>query len=112
MTIDERFKYLRVMQHRYVEVDRKEKGVLLTEMESVTTLHRKSLIRHMNGRLERKRRRKQRGRTYGPKVDDAIRVISESLNYICPERLTPSLVSMAKHLAARGGADPQAHQTR
>ena len=36
MTIDERFKYLRLMRHRYVEADRKEKGVLLTEMESVT----------------------------------------------------------------------------
>ena len=102
MTIDERLKYLGVMRSRYAEADRKEKGVLLTEMESVTTLHRKTLIRRMNGRLERKRRRKQRGRTYGPKVDDAIRVISESLDYICAERLTPNLVSMAKHLAAHG----------
>jgi len=102
MTIDERFKYLRLMRQRYVEADRKEKGLLLTEMESVTTLHRKTLIRHMNGRLERKRRRKQRGRTYGAKVDDAIRVISESLDHICAERLAPNLASMAKHLGAHG----------
>ena len=102
MTIDERFKYLRLMRQRYVEADRKEKGVLLAEMESVTTLHRKTLIRHMNGGLERKRRRKQRGRTYGAKVDDAIRVISESLDHICAERLAPNLASMAKHLGAHG----------
>ena len=102
MTIDERFKYLRVMRRHYVEADRKEKGVLLTEMERATALHRKTLIRRMNGSLQRKRCRKQRGRTYGAKVDDAIRVISESLDRICAERLAPNLVSMAKHLAAHG----------
>ena len=102
MTIDERLKYLRIMRHHYVGADRKEKGVLLTEMERATGLDRKTLIRRMNGSLQRKRRRKQRGRTYGPKVDDAIRVISESLDHICAERLAPNLVSMAKHLDAHG----------
>jgi hypothetical protein len=52
-------------------------------MEAVTELHRKSLIRLLNGSLERKPRRRQRGRTYGPQVDDALRVIAESLDYIC-----------------------------
>lgn len=102
MTIDERFKYLRLMRRRYVHANRKGRGVLLTEMESVTGLHRKTLIRHMNGSLRRKPRGKQRGRTYGAKVDDAIRVISESLDHICAERLTPNLVCMAQHLAAHG----------
>jgi hypothetical protein len=32
-------------------------------------------------------------------VHDAIRIISESLDYICAERLTPSLVQTARHLA-------------
>ncbi len=36
--------------------------------------------------------RKQRGRTYGPKVDDALRVIAESFHYVCAERLVPNLV--------------------
>ncbi|MBC8252676.1 MAG: integrase [Ardenticatenia bacterium] len=54
----------------------------------------------MNGSLERKPRRRQRGRTYGPEVDDALRVIAESMDYICAERLTPNLTSLAKHLAA------------
>jgi hypothetical protein len=35
-------------------------------------------------------------------VDDALRVIYESLDYICAERLTPSLGWMAKHLAKHG----------
>jgi hypothetical protein len=71
-------------------------------METVTELHRKSLIRLMNSSLVRRPRRRQRGRTYGPEVDDALRVIAESTDYICAERLTPSLTWLAEHLAVHG----------
>jgi hypothetical protein len=71
-------------------------------MEAITGLHRKSLIRLISGSLERKPRRKQRGRTYGPEVDDALRVISESLDHICAERLQPNAVWMATHLEQHG----------
>jgi hypothetical protein len=100
MTIDERRKYLRKMQERYLQADRKERGQLLDEMETVTELHRKSLIRLMRSSLARQPRRRQRSRTYGPEVDDALRVIAESTDYICAERLTPNLNWLAKHLAA------------
>ena len=100
MTIDERRKYLRAMKKRYVRADRKAKEHLLDEMEAVTSLHRKSLIRLMNGSLERKPRRRQRERAYGADVDYALKVIYESLDYVCAERLTPNLVWMAKHLDA------------
>jgi len=66
MTIDERHKYLRQMQKRYRGADRPTREHLLDEMEHVTELHRKSLIRLMAGDLERKVRTQQRGRTYGP----------------------------------------------
>ena len=102
MTLDERLKYLRTMKKRYVKASRVEKGRLLDEMEAVTGMHRKSLIRRMNGNLDRKPRCKQRGETYGPEVDDALRVIYESFDHICADRLTPNLVWMAKHLAAHG----------
>ena len=102
MTIDERRKYLRKMQERYFRAGRKERGDLLDEMETVTELHRKSLIRLMKGSLARQPRRRQRSRTYGPEVDDALRVIAESTDYICAERLTPNLTWLAKHLAAHG----------
>lgn len=102
MTINERRKYLRRMKRRYVKAGREERGHLLDEMEAVTEMHRKSLIRLMNGSLERKVRSRQRGETYGPEVDDALRVIDESLDYICADRLTPALVGMAAHLAAHG----------
>ena len=102
MTIDERRKYLRTMKKRYIRSDRRTKGELLDEMEAVSGLDRKTLIRLMNGRLERKPRRRQRGVTYGPDVDDALRVIHESADFICAERLTPNLVWLARHLAAHG----------
>jgi IS30 family transposase len=102
MTVDERRKYLRKMQKRYRKADRRERGHLLDEMEAVLGQHRKSLIRHMSSSLERKPRRRQRGRTYGADVDDALRVIAESVDYICAERLTPSLPWLARHLAAHG----------
>ena len=102
MTIDERRKYLRMMQKRYQRADRKERGRLLDEMEAIAELDRKSLVRLMGGGLERQPRQRQRGRTYGPEVDDALRVIAESMDYICPERLTPNLTWLAQQLAAHG----------
>jgi hypothetical protein len=102
MTVDERRKYLRMMQKRYVRASRRERGELLDEMEIFTTMHRKSLVRLLNSSLERKPRKQQRSRTYGPEVDDALRVISESMDYICAERLTPNLRWLAKQLANHG----------
>jgi len=52
MSIGEQRKYSRRMQKRYRQADRKERGQLLDEMEAVTELHRKSLIRLMNGDLD------------------------------------------------------------
>lgn len=94
--------YLRRMQKRYKEQDKAGRGVLLTEMNLMTKLTRKTLIRRMNSSLEQPRRRRERGRTYGAAVDDALRVIAESWDYITVERLTPNLVSMAETLAKHG----------
>ncbi len=102
MTVNERYKYLRLVQERYWAADRKERSSLLNELEEVTELHRKSLIRLLRGGLKRKRRRRQRGRTYGVEVDDAVRVISESMDHICAERLQPNLVWIAQQLARHG----------
>jgi hypothetical protein len=98
MNIDERRKYLRRMRVRYVQAGRGERSRLLDEMAQVTELHRKSLVRLMKTGSERKPRQRQRGRTYDHEVDDVIRVVAETLDYICAERLTPSLLPTAKLL--------------
>jgi len=74
MTIDERRKYLYKMWERYCKASRKEKGRLLDEMEVVTGMHRKSLIRILSGRLSRKKRSCERERSYGAAVEDAVQV--------------------------------------
>jgi hypothetical protein len=103
MRIEERYAYLDRMKRRYDRANRAEKVQLLDEMQAMTGLHRKSLLRLMRPpKVERKPRRKQRGRQYSPQVDDAIRVIRETLDGICPERLTPALPEMATHLARFG----------
>jgi len=98
MTIEERYKYLRMMQKRYQKAGRKERVELLTEMEVITKMHRKSLIRLMKGLVVRKRREKQRGREYGYELENALGIIYRSMDYPCAERLQPNLSWMADQL--------------
>jgi len=102
MTINERRKYLYKMWERYRKASRKEKGKLLDEMQAVTGMHRKSLIRILTGRLSRKKRSRERGRSYGAAVEDAVRVIARSMDYPCAERLKSKLSWMAQHLMKHG----------
>src|SRR5438876_78845 len=100
MTIDERRKYVKLMAPRYQTAKRKERSQLLSEMEQVSKLHRKHVIRLLNGQsLERKT---PRSRSYGLEVERVVLRVWESLDYICAERLTPSLLWMARHLASFG----------
>lgn len=101
MSIDERRKYLRLVARRYAKAKRTERGRLLTEMEEVTGLHRKSLLRLMHlPSLERAPKKPRfRRRLYGDAVADVVRIIWESLDYVCAERLTPVLLSTAQQLA-------------
>jgi hypothetical protein len=102
MTIDERRKYLRIKQKRYLKATRTERATMLDEMVEVTGLHRKSIIRLLKGDLARQPRRNQRGRTYGVEVHYALKVIAESCDFVCAERLQPNLVWLAQHLAHHG----------
>ena len=68
---------------------------------AVTGLHRKSLLRLVHGpTLERAPQRPRvRRRRYGATVADVVRVVWESLDYVCAERLTPALLTTAQQLA-------------
>jgi len=100
MTVTERRKYLKLMKPLYAKAERSEQSRMLSNMEQVTGLHRKSLLRLLHApTLERKKRRLERGRTYGLDVERVILVVWESLDYVCAERLTPALLSTAQHLA-------------
>jgi len=103
MTLNERRKYLKRMKPRYLKAKRSERSQLLSEMEQVTGLHRKSLTRLLHAAsLERKKRQKPRERSYGAEGEEVIVLVWESLDDICAERLTPVLLPMAQHLARFG----------
>lgn len=98
MTISERRKYIQIKWETYRKANKGEKKQILDEIEEVTGMHRKSIIRILTGKISRKKRQRERGKVYGIAEDDAIRTISRCLDYPCAERLQPSLVRMAKHL--------------
>jgi len=102
MDVEERYKYLRGMKKRYVRAGRKERGRLLDEMMTVTGQHRKTLTRLMKGTLEQRERQRQRGKQYGKAVEEVVKVIAESLDWICAERLQPCLGAMARNLVRHG----------
>src|SRR6266567_4699620 len=100
MTLDERRKYLKRMKPRYLKAKRKERSQLLSEMEQVSGMHRKSSTRLLHAQsLERTKRKTVRERSYGAEVEEVIVQVWESLDSICAERLTPVLLPMAQHLA-------------
>jgi hypothetical protein len=103
MTIDERYKYLRILSQRYGIASRRERRKLLDEAVAVTGLGRKYVcaLLHSAGPI-RKRRKKQRGREYGSQVVSAVRVVADALDWICAERLQPTLAKTAQHLASFG----------
>ena len=102
MTIDKRRKYLHKMRIRYWQVrERRKRSQLLDEMEAVTGMHRKSILRLLHGELRRKPRRRQRGRKYGESVEKAVRAIAHSLEPSA-ERLRPNLVAMTQQLERHG----------
>ena len=102
MSLPERYKYLRLLQPTYLSADRRGRSQLLNEAQRVTKLHRKTVIRLLRGRLQRKPRTRQRGRSYGPQVEYAVRLVARTLDYPCAERLRPALVTTASDLALHG----------
>ena len=102
MSIDERYKYLRKMQQRYRKAEREERGKLLDEMEVVTGLHRKSLVRLMGQEIKREARQEQRGKSYRSEMKAVVKIVAESLDWVCAERVQPALLETAEQLARHG----------
>ena len=94
--------YVEAIRGRYLSVSRKEKGRILDEFTSVTSLHRKAAIRLLRRRGRAKVKRKLgRPRCYGNDVVSALRVVWETADRLCSKRLHPFLpeilVSLKRH---------------
>jgi len=104
MTINAQFEYLGVMQVKYrMASDRQTKSELLDQMQSVTHLGRKYLIALMNrSPLQRHTRCRERQRVYDDDVTRAIERVADALDWICAERLQPTLRQTAQRLITFG----------
>ena len=98
MDIDERYKYLRIMKPQYTQANTcQEKKKLLDDMEYVTGLHRKHLIQLMRqGKIERRPLSKERGKDYGPEVDDSKDNVTEMNHDSKREIGNPSPLSISR----------------
>lgn len=85
--------YLEAKRDSYERAGRREKGRILSEMESVTQLHRKSLLRALKRLRQPPAGRRQRGRPriYGPQVAQAVFVAWEASGRIGMRRLQGGL---------------------
>ena len=107
MSLESRREYLQRMRDRYRQASRSEKTLLLDEMEQVTQMHRKSLVRLLRSpSLERRKRHRQRGKAYGADVQHVLAIICESYDYPCAERLAGNLGWMAEQLVEHGELPP------
>ena len=93
-----------MLSHReaYPAAGRKERGALVASLAEDTGYNDKYIIRLLHGKYKHHPRPKRRGRHYGAVLDDALRVIFETHDYICAERIHPKLIEMAEHSDADG----------
>lgn len=102
MSINGAREYLQRQKGRYRKAFRKERSHLLDDMVEMTGLNRKYIIQLLRGDLACKRRQRQRGRSYGPEVEEVLLVVAESLDFVCGKRLQPVLLATAQQLARHG----------
>ena len=102
MSLNSRREYLVVKQREYLRVSRQERSAILDEMVKTTGMNRKYLIKLMGGDLRRKRRQRERGRTYGDEVEAAVLAVAECLDFICGKRLCSALLSTARNSERHG----------
>ncbi|MFU8795850.1 MAG: transposase, partial [Dehalococcoidia bacterium] len=84
--------YAAAVRGRYSRACKKEKTGILNEFVATTGMHRKAVIRLLNGR-DRSSRQKKRGRPrlYSHEAIAALKVAWEATDYLCSKRLQPFL---------------------
>lgn len=104
MSLKSKREYLIVKQDEYLRTKiRVKKSAIVDEVVRVTGYHRKHAIQVLNNpiSLTTKKTKRTRQRLY-PEALPAIRIIWESLDYPCPERLHPVLCETADLLFKHG----------
>ncbi len=104
MSLQSKRDYLRVQQEQYLrKISREKKSAIVDEVVRITGFHRKYAIQVLNKpiALAAKKSSRIRQRLYTEALP-AIRMVWESLDYPCPERLHPVLYETAELLSKHG----------
>lgn len=104
MSLQSKRDYLRVQQEQYLrKISRAKKSAVVDEVVRITGFHRKYAIQVLNKpiALSAKKSSRVRQRLYTEALP-TIRIVWESLDYPCPERLHPVLCETAELLSKHG----------
>jgi hypothetical protein len=93
--------YLRILSQRYQGASRKEKHLILSEIEKNLKMHRKSAIRVLNT-IKQKRPKETRGRrrVYNDFVIQHLKVLWLAMGQLCSRRMKKALPRWLKHYEA------------
>jgi hypothetical protein len=95
--------YTEAIRGRYFRAGKKAKTEILNEFVATTGMHRKAVIRSMNGRGRSSGKKKRgRPRLYGHEAMAAVRLAWEASDCLCSKRLQPFLPELANILKRCG----------
>jgi len=95
--------YAEAVRGRYFRAGKKAKAEILNEFVATTGMHRKAVIRLVNGRGRSSGKKKRgRPRLYGHEAMAALRVAWEASDCLCSKRLQPFLPELASILKRCG----------
>lgn len=95
--------YAEAVRGRYFRAGKKAKTEILNEFVATTGMHRKAVIRLVNGRGRSSGKKKRgRPRLYGHEAMAALRVAWEASDCLCSKRLQPFLPELASILKRCG----------
>lgn len=99
--------YASAIKLRYQEADRAKRQKILDEFVNTTGYHRKSAVRLLGtilkgGRKRNSGQRQGRPCIYQPPVVSALRVVWESADWICSQRLRPFMSQLIEALQRHG----------
>ena len=101
MTDSSKREYLRILSQRYQGASRKEKHLILSEIEKNLKMHRKSAIWVLNS-IKQKRPKETRGRrrVYNDFVIQHLKVLWLAMGQLCSRRMKKALPRWLKHYEA------------
>ncbi|HEX2647669.1 MAG TPA: DDE-type integrase/transposase/recombinase [Candidatus Dormibacteraeota bacterium] len=103
MRLTTRYELAAELRGRYYAArGRKERSQILDQFCAVTSYNRKHAITVLRGRQLKPARRRRRARVYDGKVEEALKVLWETSDYICAERLQPFLPDLLQLLERHG----------